>query len=68
MNLVIQGEEVETPDLKELHRIAHVIEVPVCDQEQVAAVDGVGGLRAVRVAEPRIDEDRLAAGRPDLDA
>ncbi|MGZ5661971.1 MAG: DUF4072 domain-containing protein, partial [Usitatibacter sp.] len=23
MNLVVQGEEVETPDLKELHRIAH---------------------------------------------
>jgi phosphoserine phosphatase len=23
MNLVIQGEEIETPDLKELHRIAH---------------------------------------------
>ena len=22
MNLVIQGEEIETPDLKELHRIA----------------------------------------------
>ena len=38
--------------------VAHVVEVPVGHEQQVAAIDGVGRHRARRVAEPRVDDAR----------
>ena len=49
-------------------RVAEVVAVAVGHQHDVAGVDRVGGLGALRVAEPRVEQDGLAARRPDLDA
>ncbi len=54
--------------LRERHRVTEVVAVAVGHEHHVADPDGVGRLRALRVAEPRIEQDRLAAGRLDLDA
>ena len=52
----------------ERHPVPQVIAVAVGHQQHVADLDRVGGLGALRVAEPRIEQDGLAAGRLDLDA
>ena len=48
--------------------VAHMVEVAVGHQEQVAALDRIGRARALRVGEERVDDDRLAARRADLEA
>jgi hypothetical protein len=48
--------------------VPQVVEMAVRHEEDVAPVDRIGRLRALRVAEPGVDQDRLAARRPDLDA
>ena len=49
-------------------RVAHVVEMAVGDEQQVAALDVRRRPWAARVAEPRVDQDDLAAGRPELEA
>src|SRR5262245_65738224 len=53
---------------RDLEGIAHVVAVAVGHEHDVAAVDDVGRFRAQRVAEPRVEEDRRARARADLDA
>ncbi len=47
---------------------AQVVEVTVGDEHDVAHIDVGGRPRAVRVAEPRVDEEGPAAGRSKLEA
>ena len=51
----------------ERHGVAHVVEVPVGHEQQVQLLLRLGRARAVRVAHPGVEQDHLAAGRPDLD-
>jgi phosphoserine phosphatase len=58
MNLVIQGEEIETPDLKELHRIAHGEAIERISEEafRITKADpATKGEVAAHCAKARID-------------
>ncbi len=58
MDLVVQGEEVETPDLKELHRIAHgeAIERVAADAFRITRADpATRDAVAARCAPARLD-------------
>jgi phosphoserine phosphatase len=66
MNLVIQGEEIETPDLKELHRIAHgeAIERVSDDAFRITRADPVTKNEvAAYAASVRLDWGFVAEGR-----
>jgi phosphoserine phosphatase len=66
MNLVIQGEEIETPDLKELHRIAHgeAIERVSDDAFRITRADPVTKNEvAAYAASARLDWGFVAEGR-----
>ena len=42
------------------HGVAHVVEMPVRHEHHVARLDLIGGLRAVRVCEERVQDEGLA--------
>jgi hypothetical protein len=49
------------------HCLAHVVEVAVGHEHDVASLDLGSGLRAVRVHQERVQDDGLPAGRADLE-
>jgi phosphoserine phosphatase len=66
MNLVIQGEEIETPDLKELHRIAHgeAIERIADDAFRITKADPATKREVGEYCvEPRLDFGFVEEGR-----
>jgi len=66
MNLIIQGEEIETPDLKELHRIARgeAIERASDDAFRITRADPATRKEVEAFAAPlRLDTGFVAEGR-----